>query len=181
MNRATHVLPAGQWAPAREVDRVSADYEGRHRRRVLMRGEAGCEFLLDLEATRHLRDGDGLELPDGGVVRIVAAPERLLEVRAADQLALMRLAWHLGNRHLAAAIAPDHILIRDDHVIAGMVTGLGGSVTAVEAPFDPETGAYAGVPGGGRQAAHNHDHHHDHHHDAHDHGQDHPAGHEHAD
>jgi urease accessory protein len=162
--RTGTILPAGRWNPAREVDRVIADYEGRHRRRVLMRCESGREILLDLDTARLLRDGDGLELPDGSVVRIVAAPEPLLEVRAANPLALMQLAWHLGNRHLAAAIEPDRILIRADHVIADMVRGLGGSAEAVEAPFNPETGAYAG-----HEAKHAHGHGHGHGHGHHDH------------
>ncbi len=157
------VLPAGSWDPAREIDRVLADYDGRHRRRLLMRSVGGRELMLDLEAARHLRDGDGLPLPDGRVVRIVAAAEPLLAITAADGLALTQLAWHLGNRHLAAAIERDRILIRADHVIADMVRGLGGTVQPIEAPFDPEGGAYAGQASGPRH------HHEDGHGDGHRH------------
>jgi urease accessory protein len=182
LNRVTKVLPPSQWDSRREIDLVVLDYEGRHRRRILMRGVGGHEALLDLDVARHLRDGAGLELQDGHVMRVVAAPEKLLAVRAADPLALMRLAWHLGNRHLAAAIGPDRILIRADHVIAEMVRGLGGSVEEVEAPFDPESGAYATATGDHGTAPRQHGdghHHHDHGHD-HDHDHDHSHGHSHG-
>jgi len=170
--RTDTILAAGQWDTRRQVDRIVADYEGRHRRRVLMQSVGGRSILLDLEHARLLHDGDGLELPDGGVVRIEAASERLLAVRASDHLALMRLAWHLGNRHLPASIGLDRILIRDDHVIADMVRGLGGTVEPVQAPFDPETGAYSGGQAHGHdhgpshdEAPHHHHHHHHHHHE----------------
>ena len=101
----------------------------------------------------RLRDGDGLALEDGGVVRVRARPEPLLEIHAHDDGELVRIAWHLGNRHLPVQLLGDRIRIRADHVIADMVEGLGGHVEAIEAPFDPEAGAYA--PGAG------HHHHHD--------------------
>ena len=180
MNTVRTILRAGQWDHAREVDQIVADHDGRHRRRLLMRTESGAELMLDLAHTMHLREGDGLELQDdaasrgldGGVVRVVAASEALLAITAADPQALMRLAWHLGNRHLAACIEPDRILVRADHVIADMIRGLGGQVRPVMAPFDPETGAYAGhrdaSPSHEQEHAHQHDDtdvhgHHDHH------------------
>jgi urease accessory protein len=85
-----------------------------------------------------------------------AKPEPLLEVRGRDAQHLTRLAWHLGNRHLPAAIEPARILIRPDHVIAAMLLGLGAEVAAIEAPFDPEGGAYGQGPGQGA-ATHHHD------------------------
>jgi urease accessory protein len=100
-------------------------------------------------------------LEDGRLIEVRAKPEPLFEVRAHDAQQLARLAWHLGNRHVPASIAPDRILIRPDHVIAGMLVGLGGRISAVEAPFDPEPGAYshqAGSqhrsPGGHKHAGH---------------------------
>ncbi len=140
--RGTAILPAGSWDAARETDRIRADHDQRHRRRILLRTERGQELLLDLKRAQHLRDGDAIACDEGGLVRIVALPERLLQITAASPAELLRLAWHLGNRHLPTALAADRLLIRDDHVIAEMVRGLGGSVTAIEAPFDPETGAY---------------------------------------
>ena len=146
--RGTTILPAGSWDASRETDRIRADHDGRHRRRLLLRTAGGRELLLDLPRARHLREGDGIECDDGGVVRVVSLPERLLEINASSPQALLRLAWHLGNRHLPTALAADRLLIREDPVIADMLRGLGATVRAVEAPFDPETGAYG-------------DHHHD--------------------
>jgi len=143
MSRIAEVLPAGAWV-GEAADRVVLDYDGRHRRRIVLTGASGREYLLDLAEAAHLKDGDGLKLEAGGVVRVEAQPEPLLEVRAATPEALIRLAWHIGNRHLAAAILPDRILIRRDHVIAHMLEHLGARVAEVEAPFDPEGGAYDG-------------------------------------
>jgi urease accessory protein len=137
----TDVLPAKAWSGV-AIDRVVLDYDGRHRRRIVLTAESGTEYLLDLAGATHLRDGDGLVLAGGGILLVVARPEPLLEVRARSPEALVRLAWHIGNRHLAAAIRADRILIRRDHVIGHMLEHLGAKVTEVEAPFDPEGGAY---------------------------------------
>ncbi len=142
--RAHEVLRAGTWPEDREVDRVRIDYDRRHRRRIVLQTLSGSELLLDLPAAEHLREGDGLRLEEGGVVRVLALAEPLLEIRAPDGDALARIAWHLGNRHLPVQILPGALRIREDHVIADMVTRLGGSASPVLAPFDPETGAYAG-------------------------------------
>ena len=141
MSRIAEVLPAGAW-PGDAADQVVLDYDGRHRRRIVLTGASGREYLLDLAEAAHLRDGDGLKLAEGGVVQVVARPEPLLEIRAASPEALIRLAWHIGNRHLAAAVEADRILIRRDHVIAHMLEHLGATVREVEAAFDPEGGAY---------------------------------------
>ncbi|GIL00274.1 MAG: hypothetical protein BroJett030_01730 [Alphaproteobacteria bacterium] len=147
--------------------RITLDETARHRRRMSMisddiDGGGGIEFLLDLPQARLLRDGEGLVLDDGRVIEVRAAPEALHEVRGRDTRHLLALAWQIGNRHLAAQIFPDRILIRRDHVIAGMLEGLGATVSDVEAPFDPEGGAY-----GDAHHAHGHHHGHDHGH-AHD-------------
>jgi urease accessory protein len=141
--RAQEVLSAGTWDEAREVDRVLLDYDHRHRRRIMLSTERGQNLLLDLPQPRHLHHDDGLLLDDGSVVRVVARAEPLLEIRA-EPAALTRIAWHLGNRHLPVQILDAHLRIRTDPVIAAMVQQLGGRVQPVEAPFDPETGAYAG-------------------------------------
>jgi urease accessory protein len=101
-------------------------------------------------------------LQDGRLVWVEAAPERLLEIRAADDHALKRLIWHIGNRHIPAEIAPDAVYIAYDHVLAEMVRGLGGTADAVERPFRPEGGAYAGEAAGHHHHGHGHDHPHDH-------------------
>ena len=142
MLRARHVHPAGTWPRAAARGQISLGYEDRHRRRRKFESDRGEAFLLDLPQARVLRDGDGLALDDGGWIAVVAAPEPVLAVTAARPRDLCRLAWHLGNRHVAAALAADHILIRDDHVIATMLEGLGARLERREAPFTPERGAY---------------------------------------
>ena len=141
--RAAAILPAGDWSGA-PVDRVLIDWDRRHRRRILLRTEAGADLLLDLPQAVRLRDGDGLLLDGGGVVRVEARPEALLDIHAHSADALVRIAWHLGNRHLPVQLMGGHVRIRADHVIADMVRGLGGHVAELSAPFDPEAGAYAG-------------------------------------
>jgi len=152
--RATAVQAKGSW-PGPAADRVTLDHDGRHRRRIAMTGEGGLAFLLDLAQATSLRDGDGLLLEDGRVVEVRAAAEELLEIRGRDRLHLLRLAWHLGNRHLAAQIEQERILILRDHVIAAMLAGLGATLREVVEPFDPETGAYHAGPVG---HAHSHGH-----------------------
>ncbi len=159
-----------------------------------MTGTRGLEFLLDLENAVALRGGDALVLEDGRLIEVVAAPEPLIEIRGADPHHLIRVAWHLGNRHLPTQIMAKGLRIRRDHVIEAMVKGLGARVIEIEAPFDPEGGAYAGgghahAPGQRitrhDHASHDHgDHHHGHHHHDehcdHDHQHDHDHGHSHA-
>jgi len=114
-----------------------------------------------------VRGGDGLSLEDGRIVEVVAAPEPLAEIRAADGLALARVAWHLGNRHLPTEILPKALRIRRDPVIEAMADGLGARVIALEAPFNPEGGAYV-KSDKGAAGRHDHDHNHGHGH-AHEH------------
>ena len=90
----------------------------------------------------------------------MAAPEPLIEARAADVAALARLAWHLGDRHVPVQVLPNRMRARRDAAIEALLKSLGAKVTLIEAPFEPEGGAYA--------SSHGHDHAHDHH--GHDHG-----------
>jgi len=190
MIRATQVRPQVRWTEA-AADTVVLGFDDRHRRRMAMTGTRGLEFLLDLEEAVALRGGDALVLEDGRLIEVVAAPEPLVEIRGGDPHHLVRIAWHLGNRHLPTQIVGKGLRIRRDHVIEDMVRGLGARVIVIEAPFDPEGGAYAG----GGHAGHGHDHHdhghhkhdghahhsHDHHHHDHDkHDHDHHHGHSHA-
>ena len=145
MIRATSVAPAGSWTDAAALgDRVILDFDQRHRRRIVMRTETGFEFLLDLEKAYRLRAGDALVLDDGRHIEVVAAPEPLAEIRCDDLRHLVRVAWHLGNRHLPAMLDGERLVIRRDHVIEDMVRGLGAVVAHIDAPFNPEGGAYAG-------------------------------------
>src|SRR6201994_3889571 len=189
MIRATQVKGQHRFTEA-PADTVVLDFDDRHRRRMAMTGTRGLEFLLDLENAVALRGGDALVLEDGRLVEVVAAPEPLLEIKGSDPHHLIRVAWHLGNRHLPTQLMPKGLRIRRNHVIEEMVKGLGARVIAIEAPFDPEGGAYASAAHGhahddhahhtGHDHAHGHDHHHDHgHHDEHC-GHEHHHGHSHA-
>lgn len=181
MIRATDVKGQYHWSEA-AADTVVLDFDDRHRRRMAMTGTRGLEFLLDLENAVALRGGDALVLEDGRLVEVVAAPEPLIEIRGTDPGHLVRLAWHLGNRHLPTQIMAKGLRIRSDHVIEEMVKGLGAKVIEIEAPFDPEGGAYAAAH---EPAGHGHDHHdhdrHDHGHHGHDHGKHDRAAHGHHD
>jgi urease accessory protein len=161
MLHAHRVLPSGAWS-GEPADAVVLDYDERYRRRVAMTGVRGLGFLLDLPEAAMLRAGDGLELEDGRVVEVVAAPESLIEIRAADAAALTRIAWHLGNRHLPTELGAKSLRIRRDAVIEEMARGLGGALVAIEAPFNPEGGAY--VRATEPAPAHDHDRHGDAHH-----------------
>ena len=171
MLRADTVLPSGTWS-GEPLDSVVLDFDERYRRRVVMTGVGGLAFLLDLPEAAMLRGGDGLRLEDGRIVEVVAAPEPLTEMRAADPLALMRVAWHLGNRHLPTELLPKALRIRRDALIEDMARGLGARTIALEAPFNPEGGAYAQAEARGSGGHHHHDHAHDHGY-AHEHTHDH--------
>ncbi len=160
MTRATRIVRATVPVIGEIIDRVVLDHGDRHRRRMAMRGVGGTAFLLDLPEATVLDDGDALVLEDGRLIEVEAAPERLLEIRASSEHALRRLIWHIGNRHIPAEIGPDAVWIAHDHVLADMVRGLGGTAEAVERPFRPEGGAYAG----GHSHGHDHDHGHEHSH-----------------
>jgi urease accessory protein len=184
MIRATQVRGQHRWSEA-PADTVVLDFDDRHRRRMAMTGTRGLQFLLDLENAVALRGGDALVLEDGRLIEVVAAPEPLVEIRGADPHHLVRVAWHLGNRHLPTQIMAKGLRIRRDHVIEAMVTGLGARLIEIEAPFDPEGGAYAGAghahaeASSHAHASHDHAEHHQDHHDEHcDH--DHQHGHSHA-
>lgn len=185
MIRATDVMARGDWH-GEPADTVVLDFDDRHRRRFAMEGVGGLNFLLDLPEAIALRTGDALKLEDGRLVEVVGASEPLAEIRAESSEHLLRLAWHLGNRHLPVQVANGRLRIRRDHVIEAMVEGLGGRVRAIEAAFDPEGGAYAQASHAhhhGYDHAHDHGHHHhEHHHDHthHDHGHAHAEAQAHA-
>lgn len=145
--RAQQVLRTGTWRAGDAVDRVVLDADQRYRRRIVLTAEGGLTFLLDFADAARLHDGDGLLLDDGAIVAVVAKREPLVEITAAADAAdraavLARLAWHLGNRHAEVQIAGDRLRMRRDHVLEEMLTGLGAVLTPLEAPFEPERGAY---------------------------------------
>ncbi len=153
--RASAVAPLGSWSD-KPHDVVVLGFEDRHRRRLSMRGVHGTAFLLDLPEAIVLRGGDALVLEDGGLVEVVAAPEPLVEITGASEATTVRIAWHLGNRHLPVQLVGRRLRIRRDHVIEAMVEGLGGRLRPIEAPFDPEGGAYAGAQAGHQHGDHEH-------------------------
>jgi len=164
--RATSIKAAGTWSGG-AADSVVLDFDDRHRRRISMKGTRGLSFLLDLPDAAALRSGDALALEDGCLVEVVAAPEPLLEIRCTDPLHLTRVAWHLGNRHVPTQLLTKSLRIRRDHVLEEMLRGLGARVIEIEAPFDPEGGAYGSTAS---HDSHHSGHHHGHsHHHEHDH------------
>lgn len=150
---ARHVRRAGTWSGDPQ-DRLALDYDARFLRRKRIRTVSGGHVMVDLAETVSLDAGDALECDGGALVAIEAAPEPLLRV-SGD---LPRLAWHIGNRHTPCAVGQDHLLIREDHVLADMLRGLGADVSPLVAPFEPEGGAY----GHGRTLGHHHGHAHEH-------------------
>jgi urease accessory protein len=157
MDRAIDVVPAGHWPREEQRDIVRLGFEDRYRRRRRYIAAGGREFLLDLTDVHLLNDGDGLKLEAGGYIAVEALPEPLMEVGAESPIDFARLAWHLGNRHLAIQIGPGWIRLREDHVIADLLRRLGGRVRMVSAPFTPEGGAYGAI-GDGHGYKHEHKH-----------------------
>lgn len=155
--RAIAIRPAATWA-GEAADRVVLDYDDRHRRRIAMTGNNGVTFLLDLPTPAELRSGDALLLEDGRLIEIVAAPEPLLEIHCADPRQLARIAWHLGNRHLPTQITNGFLRVRRDHVVADLALRLGAEIVEIEAPFDPEGGAYRKAQSLANAGAHEHRH-----------------------
>jgi urease accessory protein len=151
MQSATIHRPAGDWPKEKAIGTLSLDFDARHRRRIRLTADHGEDVLLDLPKAVAMADGDGLQLDDGNWLGIRAAAEPLIEVRHADHHQLMRLAWHLGNRHLPTEIRENVLLIRPDHVIEDLLHGLGADLRKVQAAFQAEGGAYG--------HEHNHKHH----------------------
>jgi urease accessory protein len=143
--------PAGHWPQERAAGALTLDFDGRHRRRLRLTTDQGEDVLLDLPKAVAMGEGDALQLDDGRLLKVRAAAEPIVEVRHKEPDQLMRLAWHLGNRHLPTEIRDQMLRIRPDAVIEAMLHGFGAELVMVRAPFQPEGGAYGG-----------HGHHHDH-------------------
>lgn len=171
MARATRILGRGGWS-GEPADTVILGYEARRQRRGALAGVRGLMIDLALDEPLTMRGGDALALEDGRVVEVVAAPEPLLELRAGSPEDLVRLAWMMGDRHAPIQIVGQKLRLRDDPALKAVADYLGVRATPIEAPFDPEGGAYA-------PETVVEDHHHDHacgcghHHHGHDHGHDH--------
>lgn len=144
MLRATAVIKKADVGTRVAIDSITLDRQARHRRRVLLTTDRGHELMLDLADATYMAGGDALDLGNGTCVKIVAAPETLLEIHTHGVTELARIAWHIGNRHTPAEITPGAIYIQPDHVLEEMVIGLGAHVHHVTRPFEPEGGAYGG-------------------------------------
>jgi urease accessory protein len=150
--------PAGHWPEEQAVGALTLDFDGRHRRRMRLMTDLGEDVLLDLPKAVAMADGDALQLDDGRLLKVRAAAEPIVEVRHKEPDQLMRLAWHLGNRHLPTEIRDQMLRIRPDAVIETMLHGFGAELVKMRAPFQPEGGAYG-----------DHGHHHNHADDGHHH------------
>ena len=151
MHRSSIHRPAGHWPKEKAAGSLTLDFDARHRRRIRLTADQGEDVLLDLPKAVAMADGDGLQLEDGRWLKVQAASELIVEVRHKDPNQLVRLAWHLGNRHLPTEIRNQVLRIRPDHVIEDMLHGLGADLVKVQVPFQPEGGAY-----GSHDHPHNH-------------------------
>lgn len=146
--RAGRVLPKGAWQGAAES--IALDYEGRFLRRKRLVTAKGLAFLVDLPEVANLTGGEAFALEDGRLIEVRCGLEPVLSITGD----LVRLAWHIGNRHTPCQIEPGRLVIRADHVLEAMLRQLGARVTASVEPFRPEGGAY----GMGRTMGHEHGH-----------------------
>ncbi len=179
------MLHAHSFVPAPKVeaesiaDSVVLSFEDRRRRQNVVHTVGGLEIQVDLTGAPALAHGDAYALEDGRLIEIVAEAEPLLEIKGRDPSHLMRLAWHLGDRHFETEIGPKWLRIRRDGAIADILKGLGAKVVEIEGPFQPEGGDHRN-DAQGHDHGHRHGHHHDHAHGAHHHGHDHGHDHDHA-
>jgi urease accessory protein len=118
---------------------LTLPFEQRQKSRLRAQADNGEEVALILPRGRVLRGGDRVATTDGREVEIVAAAEKLLHIESAE---LARVAYHLGNRHVPLQVGPGFLRIAEDHVLEEMARKLGARVSHVEAPFEPEAGAY---------------------------------------
>jgi urease accessory protein len=187
MPRATRVVTAAERKDAPVTDTLILPHAQRQAQKGFLFGIKGTCVELDFAEPVRLRTDDALVLDDGGLIEVVAEPEPLAEVRSNDLPSLARLAWHLGDRHVPIQVFERKLRLKRDPAIEAMLASLGAKVALIEAPFEPEGGAYEPVADGHHHHEHGHDHHghdhahHDHHHghDDHKHDHDHHHGHSH--
>jgi urease accessory protein len=186
MPRATRVLHAAERRDTPAIDTLILPHAQRLVQQGFLFGVKGTCVELDFAEGVRLRTDDALVLDDGSLVEVVAEPEPLIEARAADLPLLARLAWHLGDRHVPVQILERRLRLKRDPAIEALLASLGAKVVAIDAPFEPEGGAYAAVADEHHHDHHGHEHHrhdhahdHNHDHDPHDHGHHHPHDHKH--
>ena len=159
MPRAIRVVAAAERGDRPVADTLILDYVQRGAQTLSLAGVKGGPYDVDLPAPARLRTDDLLELDDGRLLEVVAAAEPLLEARAAGLTELTRLAWQLGDRHVPVQILTNRLRVRREPALETLLAALGAKTTAIEAPFEPEGGAYASAH------AYGHGHHDHHHHD----------------
>ena len=137
MQRVKSVRSAGTCSAANILDRVVLDAGDRQRRRAVLTGEKGTTFLLDFDKPTMLRDGDGLVLDDGSIVLVAGEPEPLIEISTHKKIDMLRLAWHIGNRHTELQVVGEALRIRRDHVLEDMLRRQSAHLKPVDAAFDP--------------------------------------------
>jgi urease accessory protein len=188
MPRATSVQPAAQRKGGNVIDTLILPHAQRQVKQGFVFGVKGVCVEIDLAEPARLRTDDALVLDNGELIEIVAEAEPLIEVRAHDFAALMRLAWHLGDRHVPVQILERRLRLARDPAIELLLQSLDAKTALIDAPFEPEGGAYEVAQEHGhhdhhhdhdhhRHGHHSHDHGHDHH--DHDHGHGHHHGHDH--
>lgn len=166
MLRVVRILASGTAGPA-PIDSVMLAGDQRRVQTGQLTGINGTHIGLMLPEPVLLRMGDALELDDGSLVEVLVEPEPLVEIRGNDLTHLARLAWHLGDRHVPVQVLANRLRMRRDPAREAMLKNLGARLTEIEAPFDPEGGAYASQPRHDH-SGHDHHHHHGHHHHDHD-------------
>jgi len=173
MPRATRVLRAAERRDTSAIDTLILPHAQRQVKQGFLFGVKGTCVEIDLAEPVRLRTDDALLLDSGDIVEVVAEPEPLIEARANDLAALARLAWHLGDRHVPVQVLERRLRLKPDPTIETLLQSLGAKVVLIDAPFEPEGGAYDAAVGD-----HGHDHHHHDGHHHHDHG--HAHGHDHG-
>lgn len=163
MLRAIRVLNPAERGGRPVVDIVLLDYAQRSAQKIAVTGLKGGQFEIALADPARLRTDDALLLDDGSLIEVVAAPEPLIEARASDLAHLARLAWHLGDRHVPAQLFANRIRVRREPAIENLLKSLSARLASIEAPFEPEGGAYASAHGQAHDHAHDREHAHGHH------------------
>jgi urease accessory protein len=174
MLSVSKLIPQGRGLAAVLLGRASTvelDWDVRQKSRFEATDSAGRPLGVFLPRGSSVRGGDVLVAEDGSLIRVIAAPQPVLVVRHCAEhgtaFDLLRAAYHLGNRHVALELQPDHLKLEPDHVLAEMLRQQHLIVTETIAAFEPEGGAYAAEPGRhghahGHEHAHGHGHGHNH-------------------
>ena len=146
MRRATDIRSFEGRESDKIVGTVTLSYEDRYRRRIKMRDDKGEKFLLDLPKAVQMLEGDILLLEGGGMIEVIAAKEDVLDIICKTKTESLKIAWHLGNRHISVQILESgRLRIIYDHVLKEMVEGLGAKTKRHFEIFSPEKGAYGAI------------------------------------